>query len=72
MRLYDSERKKPDGMSVRQVHAIIKAKYETCPSVATISRYVKQGLINTSPMKMGPIGNIPAVAYKFYARLSPA
>ena len=42
VRLYDSERKKPDGMSVRQVHAVIKAKYETCPSVATISRYVKQ------------------------------
>jgi hypothetical protein len=30
-----------------------------------ISRYAKQRLVNTSPMKMGPVGHILAMAYKF-------
>jgi len=65
VRLWDSERKKPDGMSIRKVSDAIKEKYETCPGIITISSYAAQGLINTSPMKMGPVGTIPAVAYKF-------
>jgi len=44
IRLFDAEKKKPDGMSIRQV----------CPSIATISCYVAHGLVNVSPMKMGP------------------
>ena len=66
VRLWDFERKKPDGMSIRKVRDAIKEKYETCPGIATISRYAAQGLINTSPMKMGPVGTIPAVAYQFF------
>jgi hypothetical protein len=62
--LFNAE--KPDGMSIRQVHGTIMAKYETCPSIATISCYAsKEGLVNASPMKMGPIGHISAMAYKF-------
>ena len=65
VRLFNAEKQKPDGMSIRQVHDTIMAKYETCPSIATISHYAsKEGLINASPMKMGPIGHISAMAYK--------
>ena len=63
--LFKAEKQKPDGMSIRMVYDAITAKYETCPSIATISRYAKQGLINASPMRTGPLGHISAVAYKF-------
>ena len=62
--LFDAEKKKPDGMSIRQVHDVITSKYETCPSIETISRYVAHGLVNLSPMKMGPEGHVSAQAYK--------
>jgi hypothetical protein len=65
VRLYDAEKQKPNGMSVRQVYAKISAQYEMCPSIATITRYANSGLINASPVKMGPVGNISATAYKF-------
>ena len=66
VRLFHAEKQKPDGgMSIRMVYDAITAKYETCPSIATISRYAKQGLINASPMRTGPLGHISAVAYKF-------
>ena len=66
VRLFHAEKQKPDGgMSIRMVYDAITAKYETCPSIAAISRYTKQGLINASPMRTGPIGHISAVAYKF-------
>ena len=66
MRLFYSEKQKPDGMSIRQVHEHITSKYETCPSIATISRYAsKEELVNASPIKMGPAGHISAMAYKF-------
>ncbi len=70
--LFDAEKKKPDGMSIRQVPDVITSQYETCPSIATISRYVVHGLVNISPIKMGPEGHISAQAYKNYARLTPA
>ena len=53
--LFDAEKKKPDGMSIRQVHDDITSKFETCPSIATISRYIVHGLVNISPMKIGPV-----------------
>ncbi len=65
VRLFKAEKEKPDGMSIRLVYDAITAKYGTCPSITMISCYAKQGLINTSPMKMGPVGRIPAVACKF-------
>ena len=37
--LFKAEKQKPDGMSIRMVYDAITAKYETCPSIATISRY---------------------------------
>ena len=52
-------------MSVRKVMSVILAKFEVCPSRATITRYTKHGLVNTSPMKMGSTGLLPAIAYKF-------
>jgi hypothetical protein len=64
IRQFDAEKKKPDGMSIRQVHDVIASKYETCPSIATISRYVAHGLVNVSSMKMGPEGHVSAQAYK--------
>jgi hypothetical protein len=66
--LFKAEKQNPDGMSIRLVYDAITAKYEICPSIATISRYAKQGLINASPMKMGPVCHILSVTYKFYAR----
>jgi hypothetical protein len=65
VRLFQAEKQKPDGMSIRMVYDAITAKYETCPSIATISRYAKQGFTNASPMRMSPFGHILAVAYKF-------
>jgi hypothetical protein len=65
VRLFQAEKQKPDGMSIRMVYDAITANYETCPSIATISRYAKQGLINAFPMRTGPLGHILAVAYKF-------
>ena len=64
VRLFDAEKKKPDGMSIRQVHDFITSRYETCPAIATISRYVNKGLVDVSPMKMGSEGNISARAYE--------
>ena len=64
IRLFDAEKKKPDGMSIRQVHDVIASKYETCPSISTISRYVVNGLVDVSPMKMGPEGHVSAQTYK--------
>jgi hypothetical protein len=52
-------------MSIRKVLSVILAKFEVCPSRATIARYAKLGLVNASPMKMGPAGLLPAMAYKF-------
>ena len=73
VRLFNSEKQKPEGMSIRQVHEHITAKYKTCPSIATISRYAsKEELVNASPMKMGPAGHISAMAYKFFAGLTRA
>jgi len=64
--LFNAEKQKPDGMSIRQVHDTIMAKYETCPSIATMSHYASnEGLVNAFPMKMGPIGHISAMAFKF-------
>ncbi len=65
VRLYDAEKQKLDGLLIRQVQVAIKAKYEVCPSKAVISHYAKQGLINASPMKMGPVGHSLAAEYKF-------
>ena len=68
-------RKKPKGMSLRQVRAVITSKYEESLSAALICRYAKQGLVNTSPMKMGPAGHISTMAYKLvcqaYSSLVP-
>jgi hypothetical protein len=61
--LFDAKKKKPDGMSIRQVHDVITSKYDTCPSISTISRYVAHGLVDVSPMKMGPKGHVSAQAY---------
>ena len=65
MRLNDVEKQKPNGMSVRKVMSVILAKFKVCPSRATIACYAKHGLVNASPMKMGPAGLLPAMAYKF-------
>ena len=51
-------------MSLRQVQAVITSKYKESPSAASICRYAKKGLVNTSPMKMGPAGHISMMAYK--------
>jgi hypothetical protein len=75
VRLYVAEKKKPKGMSPRQVRAVITSKYEESLSAASICRYAKQGLVNTSPMKMEPAGHISTMAYKLvcqaYSSLVP-
>ena len=49
MRLFNAGKLKlDDGMLIRLVNDTILVKYETCPSIATISCYAKQGLINAS------------------------
>jgi hypothetical protein len=63
--LYNSKKQKPDCLLIRQVQAAIKAKYEVCLSKTTISHYAKQGLVNASQMKMGPVSHILAEGYKF-------
>ena len=65
VRLYNIEKQKPNGMLVRKVLSVILAKFEVCPSQATIARFAKHGVVNASPMKMGPAGLLPAMAYKF-------
>ena len=52
VRLYDVEKQKPNGMSVRKVLSVILANFKVCPSRSTIARYAKHGLMNASPMKM--------------------
>ncbi|KAL7445324.1 hypothetical protein ACHAXH_007798, partial [Discostella pseudostelligera] len=62
---YDEERKKEAGMSVRKVAAKIKSEFGVGPSATTIHHYVTNlGLVGRSPMKMGPVGKLPPVAYK--------
>ena len=56
VRLYNAKKQKLDGMSIRQVQAVITEKYEVCRSIMTISRYAKQGLVNATPMKMVSVG----------------
>jgi hypothetical protein len=64
--LYNKERGKSGGMSVREVKQAIKLKHKGFgPSRSTIQHYVVNlGLIGMSPRKPGP-GNIPAVMYKY-------
>ena len=69
VRLFDAEKRKPDGMSIRQVHDFITSKYETCPGIATISRYVNNGLVGVSPMKGMRRGFSSDNIYKFIAYL---
>jgi hypothetical protein len=52
VRLYDVEKQKPNGMSVRKVLSVILANFKVCPSRSTIARYAKHGLMNASPVKM--------------------
>jgi hypothetical protein len=40
-------------------------KHKTGPSATPISCYIEQGLVNISPMKMGLVGHISALADKF-------
>jgi hypothetical protein len=57
VRLFNTEKQKPDGMSIRQVYEAIMAKYKTCPSIATISHYTsKEELVGASPMNLA--GNV--------------
>ena len=57
VRLFNAEKQKPDGMSIRQVYEAIMAKYKTCPSIATISHYTsKEELVGASPMNLA--GNV--------------
>ena len=72
IRLFDAKKKKPDGMSIRQVHDVITSKFETCPSIATISCYVAHGLVNVSPMKWDPKAMFRRRHIRIYARLTPA
>ena len=65
VRLYDVEKQNPNGMSVRKFMSVILATFEVCLSQATIACYAKHELVNASPMKMGPAGLLPAMAYKF-------
>ncbi len=65
--LYDEERSKGGGgLSVRNVEKIIKKKHnEIGPSSTTIHHYVVNlGLVGVSPIKPGPVCNIPALMYK--------
>ena len=65
VRLYDKERSKSDGgMSLRQVVAQVEKKYGVTPSYSTIRRYAIEGLVDASPKKTGPDGNLPKAAYK--------
>jgi hypothetical protein len=64
IRLYHAEQQKPNGMSLRQVHAFILEKYGVCLSKTTIGRYSNEGLVNASPKKMGPIGRLSVLTYK--------
>ncbi len=70
--LYDAKRQKPTSMLIWQVQAIIIGKFEVCSSKATIACYAKHGLINTSPMKMGPGGHILVMEYKFFYQAYPS
>ena len=75
MRLYHAEKQKPNGLSLRQVRAVILEKYDVCPSASSICRYSNEGLVNASPKKMGPVGRLSALTYKFlcnaYSSLVP-
>ncbi len=66
-KLYSAKLDKGEkGMLSRKVEAVIKKNYKGVgPSHATIHHYVVNlGTINISPKKKGPMGKIPALAYK--------
>ena len=63
-KLYDEERKKEGGMSVRQVSQKIKSEFGVGPSKASVHRYVSNGNVGESPKKMGPVGSISPIVYK--------
>ncbi len=65
VRLYNIEKQKPNGMSVRKVLSVILAKFKVCPSRSTIACYANHGLMNASSMKMGTAGLLSTMAYKF-------
>jgi hypothetical protein len=64
--LYDQERGKENGLSVRAVESEIKKKFNGLgPSATTIYRYVVEyGLVGMLPRKPGPEGSISAVMDK--------
>ena len=64
MRLYHAEKQKPNGLSLRQVQAVIMENYNgVCPSASSICRYSNEGLVDASPKKMGPAGRLSASTY---------
>jgi hypothetical protein len=44
IRLFDADKKKPDGMSIRQVHDVITSKYETAPVLRQSATTLPMGL----------------------------
>ena len=65
-KLYDNERGKEKGLSLRKVERQIKMKHKGVgPSATTIYHYVVElGLVGMSPRKPGPEGYIPRDMYK--------
>jgi hypothetical protein len=64
VQLYHKERGRSDGgMLLRQVVVQVEKKYGIALSYSTIRRYAIEGLMDASPKKTDPDGNLPKAAY---------
>ena len=62
--LYDNERGKEKGLTLRKIESLIREKHKVGPSASTIYHYVVElGLVGMPPRNRGPEGNIPSEMY---------
>jgi hypothetical protein len=53
----------PDKKSIAAIVEATNAKLKANISVKSAARYVREGLIGVSPLKHGPVGDVPPVVY---------
>jgi hypothetical protein len=54
----------PDKKSIRVIVDEVNKIYQSNVNPQTAARYVRKGLIGTSPLKSGPVGDIPPLIYE--------
>ena len=61
--IYNSEPKKPQGLSAKKVSQLVLGKFGVEIKPRTIQREIQEGRVGVSPKKMGPQGYLPSKTF---------